>query len=474
MPHLRLVFSVFLSLSLVNCASSGPIEIPRDIDPPPIELPRLDPNDMLSVSVDLDQTVVTDDDTNAVALIEVTATDTPVGERPPVSMALVLDTSGSMEGDKIENARLAADEFIERLAVGDVLTVVTYSDTARAHLSNFAIGEDRSQAHSAIEQIVADGNTCTSCGLEMAFSILASSPQAHLRRVVLMSDGHANRGTLGEVNLQWMAQSALDNYRIHTSTVGLGRLHNELVLAAIAEGGTADYYFLHNSQFLAQILDHELAQLHNTVVTDLLVRVTPGDGVSFNATNHPSAYQDGYDIVYNLGQLSLGERRQLFVEVALPPGDMGRVLRARAQFADLNGATYELVTDARISRSNEAQEAEASINQHVVEEYALVTTIPLIQQAITYYESGDIEGAYDILNDSAHHLDQFGSPQLDREAQELRELVEVLQASEATPESPEARGNIMLQRARANELLNGVPSDDAYHSVEMYDLSETE
>lgn len=474
MPYLRLVISVFLSLSLLCCASSGPVVVERVPDPPPPELPLLNPNDMLSVSVDLDQTVITDEDADAIALIEVTATETPVGERPPVSMAIVLDASGSMEGDKIENARLAADELIDRLAVGDVITIVTYSDSASAHLGNFTIGEDRAPAHQAVQQIVADGNTCTSCGLELAYSILTHSPPSHLRRVILMSDGHANRGSLGEANLQWMAQSALDSYRIYTSTVGLGRLHNEMVLAAVAEGGTADYYFLHNSQYLVQILDHELAQLHNTVVTDLLVRVTPGDGVVFNATNHPSAYQDGHDIVYNLGQLSLGERRQLFVEVALPPGDMGRVLRARAQFADLNGSTYELVTDARISRSDQAQEAVQSIDQHVVEEYALVTTIPLIQQAMNYYESGNTDDAYDILNDSAHLLDQYGSPGLGQEAEELRDLVEVLQASEATPQSAEARGNIALQRARANELLNGVPSDDTYHSPEMYDLSETE
>ena len=48
--------------------------------------------------------------------------------RAPVDLALVIDTSGSMEGAKIQAARASARTLVQRLADGDVISVDTFSD----------------------------------------------------------------------------------------------------------------------------------------------------------------------------------------------------------------------------------------------------------------------------------------------------------------------------------------------------------
>src|SRR5262249_18985057 len=48
--------------------------------------------------------------------------------RAPADVALVIDVSGSMAGAKIENARLAARDLIEKLADGDIVSIITFSD----------------------------------------------------------------------------------------------------------------------------------------------------------------------------------------------------------------------------------------------------------------------------------------------------------------------------------------------------------
>src|SRR5690242_3089796 len=51
-------------------------------------------------------------------------------KRPPLNLAVVLDRSGSMSGAKIEKARQGAMEVVERLAPGDIFSLIVYSDRA--------------------------------------------------------------------------------------------------------------------------------------------------------------------------------------------------------------------------------------------------------------------------------------------------------------------------------------------------------
>src|SRR5262249_52898487 len=48
--------------------------------------------------------------------------------RPPMNLALVIDTSGSMSGPKIENARLAASSLLEGVTAGDMVSIDAFSD----------------------------------------------------------------------------------------------------------------------------------------------------------------------------------------------------------------------------------------------------------------------------------------------------------------------------------------------------------
>src|SRR3954468_4987782 len=60
--------------------------------------------------------------------------DVPAGlrkTRAHASVALVVDTSGSMSGPKIENARVAARSLVEKLGDGDIVSVHTFDDAAR-------------------------------------------------------------------------------------------------------------------------------------------------------------------------------------------------------------------------------------------------------------------------------------------------------------------------------------------------------
>ncbi len=464
----RCTIPIALAFLVVACTSSNRPE------PDP-----LDGSGILDVRLLLDQTVISDADGESLVLVEIAATDTPPDALAPVRLAIVMDTSGSMEGAKMDNARAAAHDLIDRLSDHDELTLIGYADTAEVHVDTLQMRRGRPDAHDAVDEMEARGNTCTSCGLEAAYTTLAGGSTDGVRRVVLMSDGHANRGTVDEESLRALAEWAHEATGVDTTTIGLGRLHNELLMAAVAESGAAHYYFLHNSEYLAELLDRELASLHSTAVRDLVVRLRPGDGVTFGQSFNLGVRYESGDLVFDVGQLAVGDKRKFLIPLALPSGDMGRAVFAEAVFRDVDGRPYLVETDARLERSDDPARIEESIEARVIEEHAMLLSALEMENAMQAVSAGRRQEAVQILTDNQVRLDGLesatASPALQAEIDQMGAMITLFGDDERpVEESEEERGNVILYRAQSNERRRGTPRDQAYHAPEAFDMGELE
>ena len=120
-------------------------------------------------------------------------------------IVLVLDSSGSMSGSRIQNTRTAAKKFVESL-LGESSTtriaVVTYASSVRtiSELSN-----DIEALKTAIDGIGATGITNMYSGMDMADQILQNST-ADKKAIVVMTDGEANSGTRGTASTRIIAE----------------------------------------------------------------------------------------------------------------------------------------------------------------------------------------------------------------------------------------------------------------------------
>ena len=467
-PQRALLTAVFL---LAACGGA-------DIRP---DGPLLDGSGIVGMELALDQTIISDQDSEGAVMVQVFAAGSPDDATAPARVALVIDTSGSMEGNKIENARDAAHAFVDRMNPRDELTLVTFGDAANPLLQNHRMDRAgrRAAAHEAINEIEADGNTCTSCGLQSAYDHLLRGSRDGVHRVILLSDGHANRGITEPASLAQMAQNAHHGLGIDTSAIGLGRLHNEVTLASLAEAGAADYRFLHSSEYLAELLDEELTSLHATTVRALEVTLRPGDGVHFIATHNLGARYSGDSIVFDVGQLAAGETMEFLVELQLPPGDMGRAVTATATFQDAIGRGYEVEENARVERSTDLAAIEDSINTKVVETRTLLLSALKIEEAMNYIAAGNREAGLEVLESNAYELRQYApSDALDDEVAQMEAMIDTF--AEAAPaagsayEGDEDRGNVILYRAQSNERRRGRPRSQVRHAPEAYDMAEIE
>ena len=104
-----------------------------------------------------------------VARFVIAARKPEVGEKPPVNLALCIDTSGSMEGKPIADARAAATALIGELTRKDRLAVVIFNSRSEVLLPSTKLSDvDIPALQAKIASIKAEGTTNLSHGLEAA------------------------------------------------------------------------------------------------------------------------------------------------------------------------------------------------------------------------------------------------------------------------------------------------------------------
>jgi Ca-activated chloride channel family protein len=198
--------------------------------------------------------------------------------RAPLSVHIVLDTSGSMSGPAIDDARKAAEAVVEKLAPTDDFSMVTFSDTAHLLVSDGPLGPRRAQALERIHGVHADGGTNISSGLDLAYAQAHSPgiPADAVRIVMLLSDGHANGG---DTDPQRLAQRAAGAFQegVQTSAFGLGSDFDAALMSRIADRGAGGYYYLADSSQIAPALAREIDARLQPVATavELRVRLRP-------------------------------------------------------------------------------------------------------------------------------------------------------------------------------------------------------
>jgi Ca-activated chloride channel family protein len=194
--------------------------------------------------------------------------------RPHLSVHLVLDISGSMQGESITRARDAARALVDKLAPTDDFSMVTFSTDANVVVPDGAVGPRRDAIKKTIAGINATGGTNIGLGLQMGYTQAAtkSIPDDAVRVVLLLSDGQANVGITAPEKL---AQLALDAFQqgIQTSSFGLGADYDGPLMSAIASEGAGGYYYLRDAEQIAPALATEIDKRLDPVATAVEIRV---------------------------------------------------------------------------------------------------------------------------------------------------------------------------------------------------------
>jgi Ca-activated chloride channel family protein len=167
----------------------------------------------------------------------------PITKRRLLNIGLVIDRSGSMAGSRIDYTRQAAQFLVQHLGADDMLSVVLYNDKIETLLSPQTL-RNKDQVIQRLEHIKVRGTTNLSGGwLEGCANVAKNKSDDYLNRVILMSDGHANRGVTDQAQLVQMARQKYDNEGISSTMMGLGNDFNEDLLMTMANAGGWRFLF---------------------------------------------------------------------------------------------------------------------------------------------------------------------------------------------------------------------------------------
>jgi Ca-activated chloride channel family protein len=269
----------------------------------------------------------------------------PQGFAQPTDLVVVLDRSGSMQGEPLLFAKAAVRELYADLHPEDRIALVDYSSGASVELPLAPAGPATRQAlDQALLAIEADGGTEMSAGLDLADRLVRESrAPGRVLRVILLSDGHANQGDFSPEGLRIRAARAVAQEYV-LSTVGVGRDFDEALMSSLADAGTGNFYYLPDVRELSGIFRNEFASARETVARGLRVALAMAPGVELvEASGYPLA-REGDRVVFRPGDLFAGQRRQVWLTLRAPTDHEGALALGALSvaWAEPDGAAHAL------------------------------------------------------------------------------------------------------------------------------------
>lgn len=182
-------------------------------------------------------------------------------DRKPIALALVLDRSGSMNGQPLEAAKAAACAAIEMLLPDDWVSVVTFDHQVQVVAPLATAGGNRDQLLNAVKGIQTGGTTALYAGWAEGLSQALSCPDSDATaRVVVLSDGLANVGISDPAGIAADVAQAT-GHGVTTTAMGFGRGYDEELMRAMADAGHGNYVFIEGEAQVTEAFQQELAGL---------------------------------------------------------------------------------------------------------------------------------------------------------------------------------------------------------------------
>src|SRR5579885_668579 len=180
------------------------------------------------------------------------ATLAPPRSPEGTAVVLIIDKSSSMEGRKIELARMAATNVVENLRPIDSVGVLMF-DNSFEWAVTLRKAEDRATIKRLIAGIRPDGGTQIAPALTEAYQRVLPAAATY-KHIVLLTDGISEEGDSFDLARQANAR------KVTISTIGLGQDVNRSYLEKIAQFAGGKSYFLNDPQGLEQIVLHDVQE----------------------------------------------------------------------------------------------------------------------------------------------------------------------------------------------------------------------
>ena len=330
-------------------------------------------------------------------------------KRTPVNVGIVIDRSGSMQGERIDAAKEGARVALDRLSSDDIIALVAYNHEVDVLSPAAPLSGARANLIRAIDRLRAAGTTALYAGVkEGGRQIEEFISDNNVNRVVLLSDGLANVGPSSPRELADLGRK-LASKGISVSTIGLGLDYNEDLMQRLAAASDGNHAFVERPSDLAEIFDREFGDALSVAARDITITIECKLGFEPIRILGRDGAIEGNRITLKLNQLQAENERYVVVELKVPEGNSegaADIADVSVAYLDLDkaGAAATSQTQARVRFSSKAEEITNGTNKTVMSQVTAQIATEQSEKAVELRDKGDVAGARKVLQDNAAYI----------------------------------------------------------------------
>lgn len=334
----------------------------------------------------------------------------------PLNLCLILDHSGSMQGQPLETVKQAANRIIEKLAPSDRLSIVAFDHKAKVLFPNQTI-DNPAEVKLKLSQLRAVGGTAIDEGMKLGIEELAKGKQDAISQAFLLTDGENEHGD----NQRCLKLAALAaDYNMTLSTLGFGDHWNQDVLEQIADAAGGSLSYIQTPDEAEGEFDRLFSRAQSVALTNAylsislasntrLAELKPIAQVSPETIELP-VLQEGDQYLVRLGDLMVDAPRVVLVNLyagQFSPGSQ-QLAGLQVRYDDPTTGQERLFSEAVPIVANVLEVFQPGVNPQVQQHVLALAKYRQTQIAEQKLQQGDRAGAATMLQSAAKTALQMG------------------------------------------------------------------
>lgn len=344
--------------------------------------------------------------------------------RPSLNLALVLDRSGSMSGEKLDFVKQAAAHVLDLLQEQDQVALVAFDDEIDllSPSTRITMG-NRTDLKRRVSKLRPGGTTNLSGGWLSGCQEVAAAAQAEtINRTLLLTDGLAN---VGETDLERLAYQARELSRrgVSTSTFGVGEGFNEHLLEGMSNQGGGNFYYIETPSDIPGLFLREFKELAAVTARDVEINIDFPPHLSLQVLGGWVTEFSTGRLHIPLGNLFSGQTLDIYIKLMIPTAGDHRELAVKARVFG-KGETGQLCegqAEVGFEYTELAKAEAAPRKRELLERFAVVELAETANEALKLERHGMNDEANTLLNQSINANRPYLDPTVAGDYQRLSE-----------------------------------------------------
>lgn len=303
-------------------------------------------------------------------LVSLRSLDIAGGRRAPLNLALVVDRSGSMEGEPLDYVKRACGYVVDLLEPSDILSVITFEEQVQVLMpARRIINKQLIKEH--INRIEVGNTTNLFDGIVAGCSqVAAVHAEGYVNRVLAFSDGEPTTGVKDFSSIVGMVAEQKSR-GVTVTVLGFGPEYNEELLAGIARRSGGNYYYISRPELIPEVFRKELEVLMSTVARNLRLKLHLSRWVQIRQVYGKLPTYGMRAAEVTLADLERGSAQSALWELEFAPKPAGvyRIARAELTYDDsVTGRTETIAQPAVFEFTPDRQLVDDNVNPVVQRE----------------------------------------------------------------------------------------------------------